>query len=294
MTTAARDRVLDAAKKALRVRAESGANVGDPVDVYRIATGLGLQVWFADIGSMEGVYSRTAECVILSSLRPRGRQRFTCAHEIGHHVYGDGDQFDELTDGRSEQRRGDPKEHRADVFAGQLLMPKSAVMRGFTLREADCRTCAAEQVYGVACWLGVGYTTLVHHMHLALRVIDRPRAEQLNRVKLPTIRGHLLGESPSAPLIAVDCHWHGSIDGQVGDCLLLPPSTTAEGACVRVLRQTTIGTVLIAESPGLARISGTSFDGFRDIRICRKEFVGRLEYRFEQEASDCEGATLHC
>lgn len=171
-----------AARRALGVRKQLGIPLDDPINVFDSAERLGLEVWFVDIPSMEGIYQPGRRLIILSSLRPSGRQAFTCGHEIGHDDFGDGQQFDELVDERTDARRLDPKEFRADAFAGELLMPKSTVLRAFQERKADPCTCAPEIFYSISCWLGVGYTTLVHHSSNVLRIIDRSRARQLLRM----------------------------------------------------------------------------------------------------------------
>ena len=96
---------------------------------------------------------------IVSSLRPPGRQAFTCAHEFGHHVYGHGDQFDELVEDRRQARRYDSKEFEADCFASALLMPKTAVLKGLAARGWNARNLSPERAYRLASWLGVGYLT---------------------------------------------------------------------------------------------------------------------------------------
>lgn len=54
------------------------------------------------------------------------RQRFTIAHEIGHHVHGDLDAPRDTTEQFSARAR-DPKEVAANRFAAALLMPAALV-----------------------------------------------------------------------------------------------------------------------------------------------------------------------
>ncbi|QHC91827.1 ImmA/IrrE family metallo-endopeptidase [Pseudomonas chlororaphis] len=54
------------------------------------------------------------------------RQRFTIAHEIGHHVHGDLDAPRDTTEQFSARTR-DPKEVAANRFAAALLMPAALV-----------------------------------------------------------------------------------------------------------------------------------------------------------------------
>lgn len=56
--------------------------------------------------------------IIYNTNKPRGRQRFTIAHELGHilleHISADGE---------SSERLSKTKEREADAFAGELLVP---------------------------------------------------------------------------------------------------------------------------------------------------------------------------
>jgi len=80
-----------AATRALRIRAEVHAKPWEAIDVFDVAQQLGVEVRFTKISSMEGMYLRQdAPVILIASERPAGRQRFSCAHELGHHAFGDG------------------------------------------------------------------------------------------------------------------------------------------------------------------------------------------------------------
>ena len=117
------------------MRQGAGYGLSDAICVYDLAQRLGIEVRFMDTPSMEGMYYGGSDpYIIISSLRPPGRRAFTCAHELGHHIRGDGMHVDELV----EQRKRpviDPNEFAADCFAGALLMPKMAVERAFAIRK---------------------------------------------------------------------------------------------------------------------------------------------------------------
>ena len=111
--------------KAWRLRKVCGLSLDTPVNIYDFSTSQGLEVKFIDIEAMEGIYLLADKpTIMVSSLRPAGRQAFTCAHELGHHVFGHGEQYDELVEQREPGRQFDPIEYQADCFAGALLMPK--------------------------------------------------------------------------------------------------------------------------------------------------------------------------
>jgi hypothetical protein len=237
---------------------------------------------------MEGVYEASRRVIVVSSLRPAGRQAFTCAHEVGHDVHGDGPQFDELVDDRTAERRQELTEFRADAFAGELLMPKLAVIRGFSERSADPLTCSPEVFYAVACWLGVGYTSLIHHACQVLRLIGPARAEGLFRVRLPQLRQEILGRPFSGHLVMVDEHWNGRpVDVQVGDLIALPKSAVVEGTCIHPLRGAPRFTV--AEAIHAGHGSSAANDWTSPVRVSRRAYVGRARYRFEEEVAESDG-----
>ena len=121
-------------------------------------------------------------------------------------------------------------EVRADMFAGMLLMPKSAVDHAFSVRKLNPATANPVDFYRVACWLGVGYSTLAGHLHYALRAITQERFATVDRFTPKAIRESVLGKSTSEELIIVDEQWSGRpVDAAVGDLLLLPPGTSTEG-----------------------------------------------------------------
>ena len=79
-----------AAIRALRIRASVHVKPWDAVDVFDLAQQVGVEVRFAKISSMEGMYLRQdAPVILIASERPTERQRFSCAHELGHHAFGD-------------------------------------------------------------------------------------------------------------------------------------------------------------------------------------------------------------
>lgn len=280
----------EAIAKALQTRRMAGYAMWDPACVYDLAEKIGVEVRFFDIPSMEGMYSSGENpTIIISSLRPSGRQAFTGAHELGHHVFGHGAQYDELVEQRSEARRFDPNEFKADSFAGALLMPKVAVDRGFALHGWNPATCSPEAFYTVATWLGVGYTTLVHHMQYAMQVIKPQRADELLRQNLMVTRSNLLGKECREHLVVADHHWTGrAVDIQVSDLVLLPPRTRIEGKCAAVYAENKMNVVAQGATPGIGRVVVDDLGWSTFIRVMRKQYSGRGKYRFEEEVNDVE------
>lgn len=161
--TARRKVMADASMAATRLHLQLKTPFDRPVDVVTLAQQLGVWVAAQPLDALYGFYLReaTGACIVLNSKHPETLQRFTCGHEIGHHVLG----HQSLTDVREtvtaiQQPNLDLKELAAQSFAASLLMPLplvNAVLRTFA---AD-RTLTASDVYVVSRELGVSYTAAV-------------------------------------------------------------------------------------------------------------------------------------
>jgi hypothetical protein len=273
-----------AATRALRIRAEVHAKPWEAIDVFDVAQQLGVEVRFTKISSMEGMYLRQdAPVILIASERPTGRQRFSCAHELCHHAFGDGTRIDELFDLHTGKVTSDD-EVRADMFAGMLLMPKSAVDHAFSVRKLDTATAKPVDFYRVACWLGVGYSTLAGHLHFALRSMTQERFATVDRFTPKAIRESIFGQSTSEELIIVDEQWTGRpVDTSVGDLLLLPPKTSIEGLFCEKRAVLKNGVLYQAVTPGIGRFESPSgWAAF--VRVSRKYYEGRSIFRHLEEA----------
>ncbi len=252
-----------------------------PVCVYDLADEIGVDVRFLPYSSMEGMYCKNPDPIILvSSLRPAGRQAFNCAHELGHHVFKHGIHVDEVIDLQSSKKRYNPEEFLADSFASFLLMPKSAVSRAFTIRGWDPRLCTPLQMYTIAGWFGVGYNSLIRHMSETLNLLPQAHANNLAKVLPKKIRSRYLGRDVNEDLILVDTHWSDrSIDIQVGDYIHLPINTLSEGKCIQLQGQDQKGSLFCSITPGIGRLyqPDTGWSAF--VRVSRRGYVGRNMFR---------------
>jgi len=272
-----------AAVQALRVRASVHVKPWDAIDIFDLTHQIGVEVRFAKIASMEGMYLRQdAPTILVASERPAGRQRFSCAHELGHHVFGDGSRVDELFDPKSKKELSE-EEIRADMFAGMLLMPKSAVDRAFSSRKLNPETANPVEFFRVACALGVGYSTLARHLHYALRAITEERLAAIERCTPKKIREAVLGQSAAEELILVDDQWAGRpVDASVRDFLLFPQGSSAEGACFELRGNLKEGTLFQAVTPGVGRVESPSgWAAF--MRVSREHYEGRSIFRHLEE-----------
>jgi len=273
-------------RAALKMRCSARIPFQDAVCVFDLAEELEVEVRFTDIPSMEAVYVKEpGPVIVVSSLRPAGRRAFNCAHELGHHVFGHGSRVDEVRE-ENAPKRFDPEEFAADCFAGYLLMPKLAVCRGFAARKWTPQSATALQVYTVAGWLGVGYSTLISHMRSSLGLLGPPDTERLLATTPKQLRQAVLGDLGCGELVIADGQWTGrAIDVQVGDVIVAPRGTTVEGQCAEVLEDVKAGAVVAARSPGLGQVlDHTGWAAF--VRVSRAGFVGRCAYRHFEEADD--------
>ena len=154
-----------AIRLAFSTRRRAGYSLHQAICIYDCAERLGVEVRFLQVPSFEGMYASSGSgLIVVSSMRPPGRQTYTCAHELGHHILGHGSKWDEYLNDWGTSNPRDPNEREAERFAGYLLMPRRAVMAAFAQRAWDPLSCTPEQAYTVAYQLGVGYSTLINQM----------------------------------------------------------------------------------------------------------------------------------
>lgn len=278
----------DAIVKALKIRKRISVPLYESISPLDAAERLGIEVRFMDLPSMEGMYiAGDNPKIVLSSLRPQGRRNFTCAHEIGHHEFGHGEQFDELTNEKSSSRKRDPKEFAADSFAAFFLMPKSTIDNGMSKRGYGYKSLTSIEAYKMACWLGVGYSTFINHLWHSLNLIDQEKSITLLSSQPREIRYEFLGKHTSSELHIVDQHWLGRpIDCQVGDYLLFPDNAVIEREHMFTSHDHVNGKLVRAELTGLARVSINEVEWASFIRISPYQYSGRSCYRFEEEVDE--------
>jgi Zn-dependent peptidase ImmA (M78 family) len=110
-----------------------------PIDPAKVAEGLGVKVFKADLNpTVSGMLlkqpARDPE-IFLNGTDSQNRQRFSCAHELGHYVKrtsvdGSAEEMEyvDFRDPLSKQGL-DPEEVWANQFAAALLMPRHLVTR---------------------------------------------------------------------------------------------------------------------------------------------------------------------
>ncbi len=300
-----RQLILEAARKASEVRRQLGPKIGvtttSPICAADAAHQLDVDVRYTnDIKSMEGFYRREPRPLILvSSLRPAGRQHFTTAHELGHHVFGHeghvlpnhGDE-----DEQSVAARFRPDEVLADAFAGHFLMPKIAVLSALKQRSLAPESLTDVDVYRLAWFFGVGYETIIRHLQSGLNLLPPNTAAALRKTSPKKVRAALLGCDIAEDLIPVDFTWDGrrSVDAQQGDIIHLPPGATVEGdgrSIAQVVASDRHRVLVKAARPGTVRLlAGDDWAVY--LRIGKRQYVGLAHYRFLADEDEGEADDL--
>lgn len=150
-----------ASMEATRVHRRLGTKFNGPVDVLSIARDLGLVLMVQPLDSLLGFYVRGDERsgIVINNHIPESLQRFTLAHEIGHHVLGhEGTADDEHALGRFDT--SSEVELAAQAFAGSLLMPLPLINRALNDLPATRhrRRLEPSDAYLFSRQLGVSYS----------------------------------------------------------------------------------------------------------------------------------------
>jgi len=130
-----RNAVLKGMRAALRLQRDLGLDQGAArahrVDVFGAIYRQNVPLMFRKLEPLLGAYLREQgnPGIILTTRRPLGQQRFTAAHELGHHVLNhDPHADDDSILRRSPDHARDyinlpPTEQEADAFASYFLVP---------------------------------------------------------------------------------------------------------------------------------------------------------------------------
>ncbi len=283
------DLASEAKQKAIYIRTESGLGLKNPICVFDLCNKLELSLRFVDI-NMEGIYLReVSPKILVSSLRPLARKRFTCAHELGHHIFGHGSTLDQLIEEWQGRTTFKPEEFIANSFAGFLLMPALGIRKAFSCRKWSIDKISAEQVYTVACNFGVGYETLVNHMRYSLKMISSTQKHELSKVKPKQIRENVLGFSTISPLVIADSQWlMTTIDIEVGYDILLPYGTRIDGKSLVFSRSHPKGYLFKASRVGIVRAYLETSEWAVFVRVAKRQFIGLSQYRHLEDIKENE------
>lgn len=271
----------EALRAAIELRTKLSISEDAPICIYNAAVDLGVEVRFFGGDSFDGMYIKDSELILVPSLRPYGRQAFSCAHELGHWYFKHGSRVDLLSENLSCAVKSD-EEYLADTFAGYMLMPPWAVKRMFSLRGLSIESCSPIDFYKVSSQLGVGYETLVDHLYYSLGHISAEARERLLATGPKEIREGLLGKQSAGArhLTIADAKWEAvAIDLQVGDVAIVEHGHSLDGRNAGIIGDSKLGPVIKALRPGLSTISSKDGGWSAFVRVSHKNFEGRSIFR---------------
>jgi predicted secreted protein len=199
--TTRRDAILNGAARAAELHAELGLRdslrQGDrPVDVLDAIRKLGVLVLFRPLDSLLGAYLPTtgkAPGMLLTTRRTLHIQRFTAAHELGHHALGHRAMSLDNDVGfvaRGEQAGHDFQELEADAFASAFLLPDWLMVAHARRHGWGKRDLAVpDTVYQLSLRLGASYTATCWSLaqgsiigrDVARRLVDMPPKDSKQR-----------------------------------------------------------------------------------------------------------------
>jgi Zn-dependent peptidase ImmA (M78 family) len=118
------------AAQALRLREELGFG---PVDIWQLLERLEIPTALHEFGSDGGdglyLWEDGEPFIVVNASARASRQRFTAAHELGHHEMHRFDTDQLLIADEDISHSNDPREVEANAFAAYLLAPDQAVRR---------------------------------------------------------------------------------------------------------------------------------------------------------------------
>lgn len=154
-----------ASMEAQRLLAHREISWDEPIDVFKIVQDEGIWLVSKPLGAgLYGFYLREGDAtgIVVNANHPESLQRYTAAHELGHHVLGHKSHLDDRDDVRGPIEKARANELAAQVFAGNLLMPLQAVNRALR-RQGVARQAGptAAQAYMLARDLDVSFSAAV-------------------------------------------------------------------------------------------------------------------------------------
>lgn len=163
-----RQTLAEASMAAARAHARLKLPLDRPIDIFGVVQHLGIWLKTEPLGNLFGFYLRHGQAtgIVLNSRHPEDLQRYTCAHELGHHLLGHQSHLD--GDGDVNRLNGPLQEQAAQVFAGSFLMPLGLVNRLLRAHDLIGRPLSAVDTYKLSRDMDVSYAACIWR----LRVLD--------------------------------------------------------------------------------------------------------------------------
>lgn len=275
-----RIRAAQITSKALKARNKyMGLGAHTPICPYSLCEAMSFDLRFVKIASFEGMYVANENLVLISSERAEGRKRFTCAHEVGHHELGHGTVIDEIIDHGSNRQ----EEQEADLFAGMLLMPSSAVQRALTRYRVTEERLKNTDAYILSKYFGVSYKAFIFHIYENLHLISYKHYQSLKNARLGDLRESISGIKTKNQVFSIGAWWdEKAIEMEIGDIIVSEKALSTDGpTIIKEVTKDASRHVYEAVSPGITRIYSDDWSCFS--KISRHKFQGFFQYKYDEE-----------
>jgi predicted secreted protein len=191
------------------------------VDVYAAIRRLRLWLVFRPLEGLFGTYLRqehTAGIMVNVRVHP-ALQRYTAAHELGHHLMGHDAGLDPESNINRWSKLG-TQEMAAQMFAAEFLMPLAAVNAAAAALGIRPTGVHEMDVYQLSLRLRTSYAAMITRLH-TLDWFGSAQAEQLRSIPPKALKRELLGRPLDDPQgdvwLVSDRHPDTAITPLVGD-----------------------------------------------------------------------------
>ena len=279
-----------AVTEADKVRIQLELDMFEPINVFDACERMNLTVRFVNI-NMEGMYINSKDKpnpqILISSLRPLPRRAFTCAHELGHHVFNHGTKTDMLSKDDPYSASDDIEELLVNVFAGNLLMPIAGISAELAVRNWSAKTLTPLQAYTLSSFFGTGYQSFIFHCRVNHLITSAQEKELLKQTPSKILKTLINNSGPAIPFKIIDgLSEISTVDVEATNYVFLPPRTKVLGNHLKKLGGIAIGDAYVAIKPGVVQVvtADETFSCF--VRIQRPAYMGLAEYRHLEEEND--------
>lgn len=187
----------EAEVKALRARQDLGIAMDLPVDIYEAIRAMRLWLFFQPLDGLLGMYQRqeAAAGVVISVKVHPALQRYTAAHELGHHLMGHEAGIDPE---RNIMRWSslNTQELGAQMFAAEFLMPLAAVNAVASSLGIGPGSLGEVAVYQLSLRLRTSYSAMITRLQ-TMSWIDRSEVSRLRSIAPKQVKTRLLGRPPT-------------------------------------------------------------------------------------------------
>jgi predicted secreted protein len=195
---------LAAYREATRVHRELSLDLTHAIDPFAALAALGVVVIRRPLSGAAGLYlpseppDRQSAGVLVNVLHPVSKQRYTAAHELGHHRRDRQAIIDSDTEwlARGEDQQSD-RERLAEAFAAWFLMPKPLVLSVLDRMDVRPNQLTPGGAYRLALELGTSYQATVNHLG-DLRIIASSQRRGLLQASPRSVK-EALGARTAAP-----------------------------------------------------------------------------------------------